>query len=116
MSKTKIFTWSALVLLLALAPFAIYAKGIPVGATVELKALKKAGVPLHKEAKPSMMGRAAHGSKAKVLKVQKNWYQIKTQDGKTAWIVSKYIAKKAGKKSAAKPVKKVVTKKVETKK
>lgn len=86
-------------LLLAFAFVSVYAKGIAVGQSIQLQAKKKQGVPLHKEAKSSMMGRAKHGTKATVLKIQKNWYQIKTEDGKTAWIVKKYIAK--GKLAAA---------------
>jgi uncharacterized protein YgiM (DUF1202 family) len=83
---------------LLLAVATVYAKGVVVGATVELKAKKKAGVPLHKEAKSSMFARAPHGSKATVMEVRKSWYRIKLSDGKIGWVTRRYIAKGKSKK------------------
>ena len=96
-----------LVFILLFSSAAVFAKGkaIAVGQSIELKATKKAGVPLHKEAKPSMFGRAPHGSKAKVLAIKKNWYQVELQDGKKAWIVKKYIVAKASRTKVAAPKK-----------
>lgn len=67
--------------------------GYEVGDWIELKATKPQGVPLHRESKSSMFGRALDGSKAKILGLADggHWLKIELQDGRVGWIIERYV-------------------------
>lgn len=69
-----------------------------VGERVRLEATKPSGVPLHREARSSMFGRAPTGAEGEVLETANNgrWNKVDLDDGGTAWIVEKYLRAASG--------------------
>lgn len=82
-------------MLLAIFTGASAAAGYEVGQVVELKATKPIGVPLHREARSSLFDRAQTGTKGTVIGTAKQgrWLQLVLEDGRTAWIVKKYVGR-----------------------
>lgn len=81
------------ILLLLIIPSFSYA--VEVGNTIELKATKPQGVPLHREPRPSMFERAPDMSRAVVTDMEGDghWLEILLEDGQTGWIIEKYIGR-----------------------
>jgi endonuclease/exonuclease/phosphatase family metal-dependent hydrolase len=70
-----------------------FALNIHTGDHIQLKATNPAGVPLHRESKPSMFARLPDKSVVTVLQTTHgNWLRV-SHDGLTGWIVKRYIAK-----------------------
>ena len=78
-----------------IAPSVISAQlTLDVGQRIELKAFSNLGVPLHREARSSLVGRAPDGSKAEILEfnINRHWLRIQLEtNDQTAWIVSRYV-------------------------
>jgi endonuclease/exonuclease/phosphatase family metal-dependent hydrolase len=85
----------AVLLASLIAPSVISAQlTLDVGQRIELKAFNKLGVPLHREAHSSLVGRAPEGSKAEILELNANrhWLRIQLEtNDQTAWVVSRYV-------------------------
>ena len=64
-----------------------------VGERIRLEATKPSGVPLHREAKSSMFGRAPTGSEGVVQETANKgrWNKVDLDDGRNAWIIDKYL-------------------------
>jgi hypothetical protein len=71
------------------------AQDVGVGSRVELKATNALGVPLHRQARPSLFGRAADGTIGTVIELQNQdrWLSLTLPDGRTGWIVSGYVSR-----------------------
>ncbi|WP_134497372.1 endonuclease/exonuclease/phosphatase family protein [Microvirga pakistanensis] len=76
--------WSSLVL----------AQDWKVGDAAVFRAEHALGVPLHREPRPSLVGRALDGSEAKIVAIQPNsrWVQVETPGGLQAWVLARYLA------------------------
>jgi hypothetical protein len=66
-----------------------------VGSRGELKATNPLGVPLHRQARSSLFGRAADGTIGTVIDLQNQnrWLNLTLPDGRTGWIVSGYVGR-----------------------
>ena len=91
MRAITIISW----VLLGLFSSSLTAAAYEVGQVVELKATKPIGVPLHRQAKSSLFGRAQTGTKGTIFDTAKQgrWLHLALEDGRTAWIVEKYVAR-----------------------
>jgi len=86
--------------LIALTLFALvmiasaFAQDIAVGDPVVLRATSPLGVPLHREARSSLFGRAPDGATGSVLDLAQGgrWLKLQLVDGRTGWVVSQYVA------------------------
>jgi len=86
--------------LLALALFALVliapasAQDVAIGDNVVLRATSPLGVPLHREARSSLFGRAPDGATGSVLDLAQDgrWLKLQLVDGRTGWVVSRYAA------------------------
>ena len=75
-------------------PLPVLALNVEVGQQVKLKARIDLGVPLHRNSFPSMFDRVEDGTVAQVLDTadDKRWLNIETPDGRTGWVVERYVA------------------------
>lgn len=84
---------SFLILFFLLAPGTVHAVDVDLGQRVKVVSSNPKGVPLHKDAKPSMTARIPNGSIVTVIDfdAEKHWLQVRVPGGTEGWIVEKYV-------------------------
>jgi hypothetical protein len=95
MSSSQVGRSLVLVTVLLLLATSSWAQDVAVGNRVELRATNPLGVPLHRQARPSLFGRAADGTIATVIELQNQnrWLHLTLPDGRSGWIVSSYVGR-----------------------
>ncbi|MGH9673335.1 MAG: hypothetical protein ACRD44_09150, partial [Bryobacteraceae bacterium] len=81
------------------------AQEISVGSWVQLKATSSLGVPLHKDPKPSLVGRAPDGARAEVIELADSghWLKLRFEDNVSAWVIERYVDREVAAPSSASP-------------